>query len=122
MESKKIENSNNKDMIFEILMMRFDILQQHRKGIISIFNSFKNQPNQLLFLLPNLLDSIILMLEYTKISSIGVMGQIKIKGIFIIYISVFFVWINDNTSYLEKTMTALDNYLNQAGTILKFIE
>ena len=36
---KNIEQSNNKDMIFEILMMRFDILQKYRKGILSIFNS-----------------------------------------------------------------------------------
>ena len=36
-----IENSNYKDMIFEVIMMRFDVLQENRKGIISIFNSFK---------------------------------------------------------------------------------
>ena len=52
-----IENSNYKDMIFEVIMMRFDVLQENRKGIISIFNSFKNRPKLLFFLLPELLDS-----------------------------------------------------------------
>ena len=60
LEIKNIEQSNNKDMIFEILMMRFDILQKYRIGIISIFNSFKSRPQDLLFLLPNIVDSIIL--------------------------------------------------------------
>ena len=91
-------------MIFEILMMRFDILQSYRKGIISIFNSFKGSPNDLIFLLPNLLDSIIKMVDYSKISIKGLGGQIKIKGIFLIYISTFLVWTRDETTSMEKTM------------------
>ena len=82
--SKYIENSNNKDMIFEVMMMRFDIIQKNRKGIISIFKSFKSKPLDLFFLLPSIIESVILMINYTKISSKGIMGQLKIKGIFII--------------------------------------
>jgi len=121
LQAKSLENSNQKDMIFEILMIRFDILQSNRKGIISIFNSFKKKPQELIFLLPNLLDSIVLMFKFTKISSTGIIGQMKIKGIFIIYISSFLVWIKDDSPSLEKTMKSLDNYLDQAGKILKFI-
>ena len=49
------------------------------------------------------------------------LGQLKIKGIFVIYVSSFFVWLNDETIALDKTMTALDKYLDQANNILKFI-
>ena len=35
-----IDNSTRKDMIFEIIMMRFDILQIHRQPIIKIFEFF----------------------------------------------------------------------------------
>ena len=34
---KKIDQSSSKDMLFEILMMRFDILQNYRKSILNIF-------------------------------------------------------------------------------------
>ena len=119
---KNIEQSNNKDMIFEILMMRFDILQKYRKGILSIFNSFKGKPQDLVFLLPNIIDSIILMVNYTNVSTKGIKGQLKIKGIVIIYISSFFAWMNDDTPSLDKTMTALDKNLDQAGKILSFIK
>ena len=51
----------------------------------------------------------------------GVLGQLKIKGIFVIYVSSFFVWLNDETITLDKTMTALDKYLDQANNILKFV-
>ena len=41
LQAKLIEKSSNKDMIFEVLMMRFDILQKYRSAILSIFVSFK---------------------------------------------------------------------------------
>ena len=122
LQIKNLEDSDHKDMLFEILMMRFDILQNNRKAILSVFQSFKQKPQELIFLLPQLLDSIISMIGYAKISNEGIIGQIKIKGILIIYISTFVVWIKDEDSSLEKTMTALDSYLNQVGKILNFIK
>ena len=119
--SEYIEKSSNKDMIFEVIMMRFDILQDYRKSVISIYSSFKKKPKNLILLLPHLIDSIILMLSYAKFSTKGIFGQIKIKAILIIYISTFLVWIKDESDSLEKTMTALDNYLDYAGKILKLV-
>ena len=121
MNSQSIEKSNNKDMIFEVLMMRFDLLQTYRKEILSIYNSFKKKPQDLAFLLPSLLDSIILMVGFTNISSKGLLGRVKIKGIFIIYVASFFIWIKDESKSLEKTMTSLDSNLDQAGKLLKFL-
>ena len=122
LKSKYIEKSNNKDMIFEVVMMRFDILQNHREGIISIFNSFKKKPNELILLLPDLLTSIEKMVGYTKISSRSIIDKVIIKGVFIIYLSSFLIWIKDDTSSLDKTMTALDNYLDRASGIFNFIK
>ena len=47
---KKLNNLINKDMIFEILMMRFDILQQNRKAINSIFNYLKKPQEFIIFI------------------------------------------------------------------------
>tara|TARA_B110000438_G_scaffold296250_1_gene340647 strand:- start:2432 stop:2989 length:558 start_codon:yes stop_codon:yes gene_type:complete len=122
LQIKEIDDSNQKDMIFEIFMLRFDILENNRKAINSIFISFKKKPKELFFLLPSLLDSIILMAKYSNISNKGFVGQIRMKGLLIIYCATFFTWINDNNSSLEKTMTTLDQYLNQAENIVKFIK
>mgnify|MGYP006101173197 CR=1 FL=1 len=122
LDIKNIDQSNNKDMIFEILMMRFDILQMHRKGVISIYASFKKEPKNLVFLLPNLLDSLITMMSYAHIPSNGIKGQLRVKGIFIIYILSFFSWIKDDSNSLEKTMTDLDMYLDQATQIAKLLK
>ena len=121
LKCKKIEVSNSKDMIFEVLMTRFDILQLYRKAVLSIFNSFKKNPKHLLFLLPNLIESVILMLSFAKISTKGISGQLKIKGMIMIYIFSFFVWMKDENTSLEKTMTAVDEYLEKAGKFLKYL-
>ena len=36
-KTKYLENSTTKDMLFEVLMMRFDILQQNRISFIKIY-------------------------------------------------------------------------------------
>ena len=117
-----IEQSNRKDMIFEVMMMRFDILQNNRKALHSIFNSFKNKPQELIFLLPYLLNSMILMANYANISVRGLRGQLLLKGILIIYCSTFLIWLQDDSASLDKTMTSLDSNLDKAGNILKFFK
>ena len=74
--SINIEKSSNKDMIFEIIMMRFDILQKNRKAIQSIFSSLQNKPNQLICFLPEILDSIILMIASINISNKGIFDNL----------------------------------------------
>ena len=117
-----IENSNSKDMIFETIMLRFDFLQKHRLAILSIFESIKKKPKDLICLFPFFIESMVIMLDIAKIKTNGLIGQVKIKGIFIIYFASFLVWIKDETKSLDKTMTAVDKYLDQAGAIIKYIK
>ena len=120
--SDSIEKSTRKDMIFEIIMMRFDILQIYRKSIIKIFEFFKKKPQELVFLLPSLIESMISMAGLAKIPVVGIKGNLKVKGLLVIYFSSFLVWAKDNSESLEKTMTSLDNYLDRAGKLLSIIK
>ena len=117
-----IDQSTRKDMIFEIIMMRFDILQIHRKPIIKIFEFFKKKPQELVFLLPSLIESMISMAGLAKISIVGIKGNLKVKGLLVIYFSSFLVWSKDNSENLEKTMTSLDNHLDRTGKLLSIIK
>ena len=117
-----IDKSTRKDMIFEIIMMRFDILQIHRKPIIKIFEFFKKKPQELVFLLPSLIESMISMAGLAKIPVVGIKGNLKIKGLLAIYFSSFLVWVKDNSESLEKTMTSLDNHLDRSGKLLSIIK
>ena len=45
-------------MIFEIFMLRFDLLTNYRISILNIFAIFKKNPKKFIFLLPSFITSI----------------------------------------------------------------
>ncbi len=120
-EMKSLEKSSTKDMLFEVLMARFDILQKNRNSFIKIYQGFKNSPNQLVKLLPSFLESMIVTAELAKFNVNGLKGSIKLKGLMIVYFTTFFQWLDDKTVSLEKTMTSLDKNLDQAEKFIKLL-
>tara|TARA_Y100001970_G_C14002602_1_gene734185 strand:+ start:373 stop:912 length:540 start_codon:yes stop_codon:yes gene_type:complete len=116
--SKNIEKSSSKDMIFELMMMRFDILHSHRKSVLNFFDFFKKNPQEFVLLLPSFIESIVLLSSLGGIKRSGIKGNLQIKGLLVVYFSSFLTWRNDDSISLEKTMTALDNYLNRANKII----
>ena len=113
-ETSSIEKSSTKDMLFEVIMARFDVLQKYRNSFLTLFESFKSKPQKSIILLPSFLESMFLTATLANIEIKGIKGSLKIKGIFIIYIATYLEWIKDTSKSLEKTMTALDKYLNKA--------
>ena len=117
---KSIENSSTKDMLFEVLMARFDILQLNRKSFLEIYKFLKKHPENFIKLLPSFLESMIITAELSKYNVNGLKGTIRLKGLFLVYIVTFFHWMDDKNSSLEKTMNALDKNLDQAEKFGKF--
>ena len=120
-KTKYLENSSTKDMLFEVLMMRFDILQQNRLSFIKIYNALKKSPKIILKLFPSFLESMIVTAELAKFNVNGLKGSLRLKGLFIIYFMTFYAWVDDNTLSLDKTMNALDKNLDQAVKFGKYI-
>ena len=110
----KIESSNIRDQILESLMIRFDVFNKHRPAVIKIFNYIVKKPDLIIFFIPLIIKSLTTILESSNVSSDGILGNLKVEGLLIIYISVFIIWKKDETSGLEKTMAALNNYLSKA--------
>ncbi|MDC0057655.1 hypothetical protein OAJ21_00490 [Pelagibacteraceae bacterium] len=121
-KTKYIENSSTKDMIFEVVMARFDILQQNRVCFIKIFQELKKSPKKILKLLPSFLESMIVTAELAKFDVNGLRGSIRLKGLFIVYFTTFYSWVDDKTSSLEKTMNALDKNLDNAEKFSKYLK
>ena len=117
--TKSLENSSTKDMLFEVLMARFDILEENRKAFLEIYKILKKNPQQLIKLLPTFLESMIITAELSKYKVNGLKGTIRLKGLMLVYFITFFQWMEDKDSSLEKTMTALDKNLDQAGKLSK---
>ncbi len=117
---KYLENSTPKDMLFEVLMARFDILEANRKAFLEIYKILQKNPQQFIKLFPTFLESMITTAELSKYKVNGLKGTIRLKGLMIIYFVTFFQWVDDKDSSLEKTMTALDKNLDQAEKFSKF--
>ena len=118
-KTKYLENSTTKDMLFEVIMARFDILQENRKAFLEIYKILKKNPQQLIKLLPTFLESMIITAELSKYKVNGLKGTIRLKGLMLIYFITFFQWMDEKDSSLEKTMTALDKNLDQAEKLSK---
>ncbi len=117
----KIEEISNQEKIFEILITRFEIYNEHRKAIKKLSNYILNKPDLVFIIFPLLLNSLSSVLEFSNISSDGIMGKIKVEGLFIIFLLTFLVWKKDESRDLNKTMAALDNYLRKADVLINMI-
>ena len=115
-----IEKSSQRDMLFEIMMARYDILNIYRASVKNIINHFMSRPQGVLKLIPKLIESKILIATFANINLSGIQGAIKIKIIFALYYITLFTWFNDENESLEKTMSALDKYLNTIEKVIKF--
>ena len=52
--TKSLENSSSKDMLFEVLMARFDILEINRKAFLEIYKILKKKPSTIHKITPNI--------------------------------------------------------------------
>ena len=115
-----VEKSSQRDMLFEIMMARYDILNEYRASVKNIINHFMSRPQDALKLIPKSVESKILIATFANINLNGIQGAIKIKTIFVLYYLTLFTWFNDENESLEKTMSALDKYLNNIEKVIKF--
>ena len=121
-EVKSLEKSSSRDLIFEIFMLRFDLLNNYRISVLNIFAIFKKNPNQLSILLPSFITSIEKIAKASNIKTVNIIGRMKIKVLLLIYFATFLTWTKDNNPSLDKTMITLDNYLQRAENIIKFFK
>jgi len=109
------DNMNDaRDILFDLLMDRFDTLNQHRAALLSILAAYKTDPKEPLLALPYLGRSMAWMLEAAGIDTGGWKGAARIAGLSAVYLAALRVWMNDNSSDLAKTMAALDKNLSRA--------
>lgn len=113
------DSVSSKDRLFEILMERFDVLNEYRGGFISIITSFKYDPKQALISVPHLGKSMAWMLEVAGISTHGIRGAVKVLGLSGVYVHALRAWMDDETFDMSKTMAALDVGLSKAEVFVE---
>jgi AcrR family transcriptional regulator len=110
-----------KERLFDVLMERYDVLQEYRTGIVAILDSFLPDPKQGFTSLPHLCRSMTWMLEATGFETAGIPGALRVAGLTGIHIKSLWVWKGDDSEDLSKTMAALDKDLNRAEQLANML-
>lgn len=105
---------NHRDRLFDILMERFDVLNEDRAALISILESYRCDPQHAAITLPHLGRSMSRMLEAAGIDTDGLRGGAHILALTILYLATLRIWIDDDSEDMSKTMAALDKNLGRA--------
>lgn len=105
---------STKDRLFEVLMARFDVLQNDRDGITAILADVLKDPRDVVVFLPHLGRSMLWMLEAAGVETSGWAGCARVAGLMAIYLKTLRVWKDDVSEDLSTTMAELDRNLSRA--------
>lgn len=111
------KDASHRESLFDILMERFDILNEDRDALISILESFKCDPKQMIIGLPYLGRSMSWMLEAAHIDTSGIKGAAHIMALTTVYLITLKTWVEDDSPDMSKTMAALDRNLGRAEQV-----
>jgi AcrR family transcriptional regulator len=106
---KRGEGQERRDLLFDTIMTRFDILAPYKGALKSIYASGATD----LGLAGAYLSSQYWMLEAAGIPTEGATGALRVAGLAATYASVYRVWLDDEDAGLARTMAALDRRLRR---------
>ncbi|HIJ62730.1 MAG TPA: TetR family transcriptional regulator [Rhodospirillaceae bacterium] len=106
-----------RDRLFEVIMRRFEAMRPHRQAIRAILSGTARDPAMWPGGAKRILGSAALMLEAAGVSSSGLRGRIKVKGLAGLYLKVLRVWLDDDGDGMDRTMAALDRALGRVETV-----
>jgi AcrR family transcriptional regulator len=115
---KRSEGQEKRDLLFDIVMTRFDVLAPHKAALKSIYES---GPADLSLAGPYL-SSQHWMMQAAGIGTEGATGALRVAGLGLAYASVFRTWLEDDDPGLARTMAALDRRLRSGERALGGIE
>lgn len=103
-----------RERLFDILMLRFDALQQHRDGIVALMRALPTDPGTSLLLYGATLRSMKWLLDGAGIPSGGVVGTLRVHGLLALWTYALRAWEQDDSPDLAATMAAVDRGLDRA--------
>jgi ubiquinone biosynthesis protein COQ9 len=103
-----------RDRLFDLMMRRFDHLQQHRDGYLTLLRELPQTPLEAAAMACQMRRSLRLMLETAGISASGIKGALRLQGLVAIHLAALRAWMHDDSADLSRTMAEIDKRLGQA--------
>ena len=103
-----------RERLFDMLMSRFDALQQNRAGILQLLRALRTDPATSLLLYGATLRSMKWLLDGAGIPSSGIVGGLRVHGLLALWLYALRAWEGDESPDLSATMAAVDRGLDRA--------
>ncbi len=103
-----------RERLFDMVMSRFDALQQHRAGILQLLRALRTDPATSLLLYGATLRSMKWLLDGAGIPSSGIVGGLRVHGLLALWLYALRAWEGDESPDLSATMAAVDRGLDRA--------
>ncbi|MDR3451111.1 MAG: hypothetical protein P4M15_15435 [Alphaproteobacteria bacterium] len=113
-------SGNTHDKLFELLMARFDIMQKHRKGILSMAEAARHDRALGCALALATGDGIYRLIEAAHIDTLPAPRPFVAATLGLVYGWAFLAWRRDESRDMAKTMAALDRGLRYADKAAEF--
>ncbi len=110
-----------REKLFDILMRRFDVLQQYRGGVRTVLRGLPFDPALALLLAARTQASMVWMAQAAGLDTNGVAGALRVGGLVGVWLQAVRVWDKDESPDLSGTMVALDRALDRAASIGRFL-
>ncbi|MGB4101761.1 MAG: hypothetical protein WBK91_07655 [Alphaproteobacteria bacterium] len=111
-----------REALFEILMLRVDVLQRHRAGFLALHDAARHDPRLATAIAQALYPQTGALLRAAHMTT-GAPESIMIRaGLSLIYGATLCVWRRDATPDMAKTMATLDRNLHRAENLMRFME
>lgn len=111
-----------RERLFAVMMARFDALRPYREGLRAVLEAAACDPAALFCGAAQLALSMAWMLEAAGLSSSGVKGALRVKGLAAIQLATLRVWFSDESEDMAATMAALDRHLRRAERLALVFE
>lgn len=108
------EEMSEREKLFDLIMERFDLVNEDRVAILSIMESIKHDPKQAVLTFPHLAKSMTRILEFAGVETGGIRGAAQVTGLVGVYLYVVKTWKDDDSADMAKTMATLDKALDYA--------
>lgn len=112
-----------KDRLFEVVMFRFDLLNENRAAMVSMLKPALRSLEQAARHKQGFCHSMRLIIEKAEIDCDHVLKEdILIAALALVYMMTVKTWLRDDSPDMSKTMAALDRYLARMLKILPLPE
>lgn len=114
------EKSSSRDRLFDVLMERFEMANQHRAAHASFFKSFGWTKTESCHDVAMMRSSMTRMAKLAGIDVSLPFGPLRIMGLCALHSWVLLTWIKDDSPDLVRTMAQLDKSLGYAEKALDY--